>query len=139
MDTPIKFKRSELSSIKKKLIVMQNGCCPICGGDLSRVASKNVVVDHDHKTGIVRAALHRGCNGLEGKVLRFLMTWGKCKSLVEAMKVLERLLIFWQKHKTPQTPWIYYNHQTPTEKRLALNKKRRKKAAIKREEAKNGR
>jgi len=135
----IKFKRTELSKVKKALIVKQKGVCSICGGDLTQCAAKNIVVDHDHKTGIVRAALHRGCNGLEGKVLRFLMTWGKAKNLTEVIKTLERLLAFWKLHRTPQTEWIYYNHKTATEKRLAINKKRRKAAAKKREEAKNGR
>ena len=128
-----KFKKTELPSIKKKLIAMQNGKCPICGGDLTRVASANVVVDHDHETGIVRAAMHRGCNGLEGKVLRLLNTWGKSKTMRQKIATLTNLLAFWIKHKTPQTEWIYYSHKTSTEKRVALNKKRRKAAAKKRE------
>ena len=136
---PTKFKQSELSKVKKALITRQKGVCPICGGDLTRVASGNVVVDHDHKTGVVRAALHRGCNGLEGRVLKFCMTWGKCKGPLEVIRMMGRLSDFWKLHRTPQTEWIYYSHKTPTQKRLAVNKKRRKVAAKKREEAKNGR
>lgn len=128
-----KFKRTELPSIKKALILKQHGVCPICKGDLTRCAPINVVVDHDHDTGIVRAALHRGCNGLDGKVKRFLMTWGKAKTFYEAMKTLDNLLEFWKLHREPQTEWIYYDHKTATEKRLALNKKRRLAAKKKRE------
>ena len=130
---PVKFKQSELSKVKKALITRQKGVCPICGGDLTRVASKNVVVDHDHKTGVVRAALHRGCNGLEGRVLKFCMTWGKCKGITEVIKMMERLSNFWTLHKAPQTEWIYYNHKTAVQKRLAVNKKRRLAAAKRRE------
>ncbi len=107
------------------LISKQSGICPICGKDITRTASNNVVVDHDHKTGIIRAALHRGCNGTEGKVYRVVQMWGKASTLAGVIQVLENLIKFWKKHKTPQTNLIYYSHKTPTEKRLAVNKKRR--------------
>jgi hypothetical protein len=128
-----KFKKSELSSVKKELIKRQHGLCPICGGSLIGVASMNVVVDHDHSTGVVRAAMHRGCNGMEGKILRFLKTWGKASTQAQVVKTLERLLSFWSLHATPQTEWIYYGYKTATEKRLATNKKRRLAAKKKRE------
>lgn len=131
-----KFKRAELPKIKKELIKKQGGICPICKGDLTRALSKNIVVDHDHKTGIVRAAIHRGCNGLEGRILRLLTTWGKATTKAKVISTLENLLDFWSLHETPQTKWIYYSHKTETEKRLALNKKRRL-AAKKKREAKN--
>lgn len=124
--TLTKFKRTELPAVRKELMHRQNGVCPICGKDLTRVAVKNLVVDHDHKTGVVRAVMHRGCNGLEGKVLRLLTTWGKASSLVEAKETLCRLIGFWDRHRTPQTDWIYYNHKTQAEKKTAYNKKRRK-------------
>lgn len=133
-----KIKKSELPVIKRKLIVKQNGVCPICNKDLTRVTSINVVVDHDHKTGVIRAALHRGCNGVEGKVFKLVQTWGKASTLTGVIKVLENIIAFWNKHKTPQTEWIYYSHKTPAEKRAAYNKKRRL-AAKKKREAKNGR
>lgn len=120
-----KFKKSELSNIRRELVKQQDGMCPVCNRDLRRTDPKNVVVDHDHTTGVVRAAMHRGCNGVEGKVLRLLGTWGKATTKPAAIKVLSNLIKFWQLHTTPQTKWIYYNHKTATEKRLALNKKRR--------------
>ena len=121
-----KCKQSDLPRIKQELIVKQNGLCPICGKDLTRCSSSNVVVDHDHSTGAIRAALHRGCNGLDGKVLRFLTTWGKAKTKLEAIGTLKRLINFWELHSTPQTDLIYYNHKTAAEKRAAYNAKRRR-------------
>jgi hypothetical protein len=123
-----KFKRTELPIIRKELISKQNGICPVCGKDLTRTAVKNLVVDHDHSTGIVRAVLHRNCNALEGKVSRLLRTWGRAKNLLEVINTLERLIAFWKLHSTPQTEWIYYNHKTAAEKRAAYNAKRRRKA-----------
>ena len=127
-----KFKKSELPSIKKELMARQHGVCPICGGSLTHCLSRNVVVDHNHKTGVVRAALHRGCNGIDGKILRILSTWGKASTIPAAIKTLERLLAFWKLHSTPQTEWIYYAYKTEAEKRIALNKKRRRAAKKKR-------
>jgi hypothetical protein len=121
-----KCKLSDLPKIRQELIVKQNGLCPICGKDLTRVATKNLVVDHDHSTGVIRAVLHRGCNGLEGKVLRFLTTWGKAKTKLEVIGTLKRLINFWELYSTPQTDWIYYNHKTAAEKRAAYNAKRRR-------------
>lgn len=124
-----KFKRTELPAIRKELMAKQKGICPICGKDLTRTPTKNLVVDHDHTTGVVRALLHRGCNGLEGKVLRLLTTWGKAKGVHEAMYTLERLVEFWKLHLTPQSSWIYYDHKTAAEKRAAYNANRRRKYA----------
>lgn len=120
-----KFKRTELPKVKKELIKRQGGLCPICNGDLTRIKPCNVVVDHDHSTGVVRAALHRGCNGVEGKVYRLVSTWGKASGLAAVIKVLENLVNFWKLHRRPQTEWIYWDHKTAAEKRVALNKKRR--------------
>jgi hypothetical protein len=131
-----KFKQSDLPIIRRKLIAMQNGLCPVCGKDLTRTSNRNLVVDHDHDTGIVRAVMHRGCNGVEGKVKRLVSTWGKAKGIEQVILTLERLITFWRLHQTPQTEWIYYNHKTAAEKRAAYNKKRRKVAAAKRKETK---
>jgi hypothetical protein len=122
-----KVKRTELPKIKEELIAKQNGNCPICGKDLTRVSKGNIVVDHDHETGIIRAALHRGCNGIDGKILKLLRTWGKATSLDEAIKTLKRLITFWELHKKAQTYLIYPSFKTEEEKREARNKKQRKK------------
>ena len=121
-----KCKQADLPQIKKELITKQNGLCPICGKDLTRCSSSNVVVDHDHSTGVIRAALHRGCNGLDGKILKLLTTWGKAKNKHDSIQTIKRLIQFWELHSTPQTDIIYFNHKTAAEKRAAYNAKRRR-------------
>lgn len=130
-----KMKQADIPKIRSMLMAKQNGVCPICGGDLTKCSASNVVIDHDHKTGFVRAALHRGCNKVEGSVLSTVSRWGKATCMDEVIGTLERLLEFWKLHSTAQTNIIYYGHKTAAEKRLAANKKRRKAAAKKRKEA----
>lgn len=122
----VKMTRSDIPKVKKMLIAQQKGICPVCGKDLTRTKPVNVVIDHDHTTGVVRAALHRGCNGLDGKVLRLVTTWGKAKGVHEAMDTLQRIVDFWDLHLQPQTKYIYYNHKTAAEKRAAYNAKQRR-------------
>lgn len=128
-----KMKRTDIPKIRKMLVAKQHGICPVCGGSLIGVAPINVVIDHDHSTGVVRAALHRGCNKVEGSVLFTIKRWGRADTLAKVVATLERLLKFWKLHSTPQTDIIYYGHKTATEKRLATNKRRRLAAKRKRE------
>jgi len=81
--------------------------------------------------------MKRSDNKVEGSVLSTVTRWGKATSTVQAIATLRRLADFWELHLTDQTGITYYNYKTSTEKRLALNKKRRL-AAKKKREAKNG-
>jgi Zn-finger nucleic acid-binding protein len=123
-----KMKQSEIPKVRKMLVAKQNGVCPICGRDLTRMNPVNVVIDHCHTTGYVRAAMCRGCNKVEGSVKNLLTRWGKAKSVTDMWMTLERLVKFWKVHSTPQTDIIYYGHKTAAEKRAAYNAKRRRKA-----------
>ncbi len=122
----MKMKQSDIPEIRKMLIAKQNGVCPICGKDLTRVSPINQVLDHCHETGYVRAVMHRGCNRVEGSVWNVIQRWGKASGFIEVLGTMQRLINFWKLHSTPQTDIIYYNHKTATEKRVAYNAKRRR-------------
>lgn len=126
-----RVKPKDIPLIKKKLIAMQGGICPMCNQDLTRVSSANVVVDHDHDTGYIRAAIHRGCNGAEGKIKNLAQRFGKTKDFKE---FLARLLKFWQYYATPRTEWIHPTHKTAEEKRASRNTAARKRYAAKKQE-----
>lgn len=117
-----KLKTKDLPATKAKLVAMQQGICPLCGGDLRRIKPINVVVDHNHDNGAVRAALCRGCNGAEGKVKRLITTFGKT---ADPRIFLKRLLDYWAYHSTPRTPWIHPTHKTAEEQRALRNKRAR--------------
>ena len=58
----------QLKVIKSKMMVLQDNKCPLCSRDLTKIPIENVTVDHDHTSGIIRAAICRQCNGSEGYV-----------------------------------------------------------------------
>ena len=121
----IKVKQKDLTEIKKELLKRQHGKCPISGRDLRSMTSANVVVDHNHKTGVIRAALPRSINGLEGKIKGLLARWGSCTNEVEMIKMLEAIAEYWRLHRVPQTEWIHPTHLTPQEAREKANAKAR--------------
>ena len=127
-----KAKRGDMPRIKKELLSKQHGACMFCGGDLTTVTSANVVVDHNHDTGIIRGVAHRGCNGVEGKVLALLKRWGKCSTKLQVIRMLRRLADFYERE--PKTEWIYPTHKTALEKKEARNKKAREARARKKQE-----
>lgn len=127
----VKVKASDLPKIKAELIRKQLGRCPISGRDLRAMTSSNVVVDHNHKTGIIRAALPRGINGVEGKLLGLMIRWGGCKSMREVIELMKGFIAYWELHATPQTNYVHPTYLTPTEARNKKNAAARKKTAAK--------
>lgn len=60
----MKLKHSEIKPMRERLLLDQQGLCALCCDPILGDA----VLDHDHKTGIIRCVLHRGCNALLGKI-----------------------------------------------------------------------
>jgi len=60
----MKLKYSEVKPLREKLLIEQTGCCALC----QEPVIDDAVLDHDHKTGLIRGVLHRGCNAMLGKI-----------------------------------------------------------------------
>jgi len=91
------------------------------------MATKDVCLDHDHKSGVIRAALCRNCNGIEGKVYNLA---NRAKRGATPERWLANVVRYWVSHNTPKEGDVYHpNHKTEDEKRLARNKKARLKRA----------
>lgn len=120
----IKIKNTKVAKdkVKRELLIKQHGKCPISGRSMTLNSS---VLDHCHATGVIRAALPRGVNGLEGKVAYLCKRFGGCVTQEDDIKLLKNLITFWELHRTPQTGYIYPTHKTTDEKREARNKKAR--------------
>ena len=60
----MKLKYSEVKPLREKLLSEQDARCALC----EQLVLEDAVLDHDHKTGVIRGVLHRGCNALLGKI-----------------------------------------------------------------------
>ena len=116
----MKLKAKDIKTWINKLLKLQKGKCKLCGLEL---LEDEAVLDHDHVTGHIRAALHSGCNRAEGKAINWIYRT-KSQDPVEFAKQLAKL---WAKDysKLPLHP----THKTTDEKRIAKNNKARKQRA----------
>lgn len=93
-------------------------CC-LCPEPLTLSSS---CLDHNHKTGLIRGALCRNCNGIEGKIYNLA---NRAKRTLTPKDFLGKLILYWIKHETDQTGLYHPLHKTLDEKRIATNKKAR--------------
>lgn len=61
----MKLKSTEVKPFREQQWLKQGHCCALCQ---EPVAITEAVLDHDHKSGLLRGVLHRGCNSLLGKI-----------------------------------------------------------------------
>lgn len=125
-----KLTRSQLRTVALRILKAQEGACALCGKAIDTTVKGEMVVDHDHDTGLVRGVLHRSCNAAEGKVANAAGRWGaKSMSYSNIIPWLERLI---QYLKQDPHPYIYPTHKTEDERRLERNAKARRERATKR-------
>ncbi len=122
-----------LQNIRDELVRKQMGKCPITKRDLRAMSKTNVVVDHDHQSGVIRAALPRAINGLEGKLTQQCIRWGGCTNKGEIIQMLRGMADYLELHRVPQTKWLHPSHLTQAEKRAKTNKKARARYAANKE------
>ena len=129
----VKAKKSDLPAIKKVLLEKQGYRCPITGRDMRSMNPSHICVDHDHRSGLIRAALPRGINGLEGKVVVLLKRFGGFPEtdVVGMAKCLHGLADFLMLHRTPQTEMLHPSHISLEEKVAKRNAAARKRYAAK--------
>jgi hypothetical protein len=122
--TPRKLTRSQLRPLGMRMLAAQGGVCPLCGKPIDQTIKGELVIDHDHDTGLIRGALHRSCNAAEGKVANAAGRWGaKSMAYAALLPWLENMLAYL---KLDPQPFIYPSHKTDEELRIARNAKERK-------------
>lgn len=110
-----------MSTFKLKLIKLQ-GQCLTCKRTFAGMEPKNIVVDHDHKTGLIRGALCRGCNGAEGKVANAVGRWaGTGMDYDKILVWLENMVTYL---RGEPHPYIYPTHLSEEEKKKKAGDKR---------------
>ena len=60
----MRLKYTEVKDYRSQQLSEQKHCCALCGD----MIIDDAVLDHDHKTGLIRKVLHRGCNAMLGKI-----------------------------------------------------------------------
>jgi len=109
---------SMLKPVRLKLKREQQGLCPLCGLPLD----KDIVLDHDHATGDVRAVLHRWCNSVLGRVENWS---GRIGHGVNPHTFLTNTLAYLQTHKANPSGLKYPTFKTEAEKRERRNARAR--------------
>ena len=122
-----RISHSQVRHIKEEMLAEQGGVCAIC---TTPIAGDNACLDHDHKSGYLRAVLCRNCNRGEGKVKTVATS---CKRQFDQIWWLKRLLAYLEEHSdtVPSHGLIHPTHRTLDEKRLRANKKARERRAKK--------
>lgn len=60
----MKLRRSDIAAYRGLQLQKQDSQCALCGD----LIIDDAVLDHDHKSGLIRQVLHRGCNSMLGKI-----------------------------------------------------------------------
>ena len=118
----IRLKTTQVAPTRLALLATQHGRCALCG---TPCAADEAVLDHDHTTGAIRAALHRSCNALLGKVENNYKRYG----VRHLGAFCAGLAPYLQRHVTNLTGLLHPSHKTEDEKREQRNAKARKRRA----------
>lgn len=116
---------AQIPLVKVQILKRQEGKCPLC---TKSITVAEACLDHDHYTGLIRGALCRNCNGIEGKVKNLAV---RGRRMLSQKQFIANIVRYWIKHETDQTGLYHPKHLTDDEKRLKRNA-----AAVKRRAAK---
>ena len=114
-----KLKQREIPEYREELLKRQANTCPIC----TRPIVSDPVLDHCHRSGHIRAVLHRECNAIEGKIANWFKSFGKD---VDPELFLEGLKLYWRRDFT-NNPY-HPKHKTESEKKIRVLKRRLRQA-----------
>lgn len=121
-----RLKTTEVAIVRHRLWSEQGYKCALCSLPMQQ---DKAVLDHDHSNGAIRAALHRGCNALLGKVENNAARYGV--SSVAAFG--SGLGPYLARHTLNITGLLHPTFKTEDEKRLLRNTRARKARASKKE------
>ena len=108
---------------RERRLAEQGGRCALCN---HRVTKGEAVADHCHKTGRLRAVLHRGCNALLGKIENNLVR-NKLSSMAKLAALLSNVVPYISDDYRDNPR--YHTHRTEDEKRERRNALARKRRA----------
>jgi len=113
-----KLKYSEIPAVRNYLLEQQEHRCALCN---DVIEEGKAVLDHDHRSGIIRRVLHRGCNSLLGKIENNM-----ARSEVNLIRLMKFADNIYEYVTNNTTDWIHPTHKTPEERKMKAYKKKKK-------------
>lgn len=120
MSQSYRIKQSEVKPKRETMLAQQGRRCALCK---QPVNADEAALDHCHKTGHVRAVLHRGCNAMLGHIENNLARH-KLTNSAKLQAFCQNLVAYLHRDYTDQP--LHYTFRTEEEKRLKRNAKARK-------------
>ena len=115
----MRLKYNEVKPLREKLLQEQTGCCALC----AQPVVNDAVLDHCHKTGVIRGVLHRGCNALLGKIENNMPR--NRVDMGQLAKIAENLIKYLV--ADPKSEFLHPTHKTKEERNEKLASKRKQK------------
>ena len=109
-----KAKPKDIKPLRDLYLEEQGGLCALCR---EPIAAGEEVLDHCHKTGYLRAVLHRGCNAYIGAMENNL-----ARNRITATR-LANILANFESYKHLTKPILHPTHLTPDERKLRAKKR----------------
>jgi hypothetical protein len=116
----VKLKQREIAAYRAQCVLDQLGQCPLCEQHL---ALADAVLDHRHKDGQVRQAIHRLCNTFLGKIENNVVR--NCISTDQLNAILRN----YESYVSQSTGVLHPTYKTP-EQRAETAKKRAKRRRV---------
>ena len=115
-----KLKPKDIKPMREQILIEQHARCAICH---EAVLPDEAVLDHCHKTGYIRAVLHRGCNAyighMENNMARNRITPARLQA------ILNNFEMYVNSHRL----YVHPSHLTAEEKKARLKKRAKKRRA----------
>ena len=112
--TPERLKAAAVRAYRELELAAQGGRCALCQ---EPIESGKAVLDHDHKSGLIRGVLHRGCNALEGNITNALP-----RNLITPQRLAGIFANWDQYHQTPKN-LLHPSHRTQEERKIRAKKR----------------
>ena len=117
-----KLKPKDIKATREQILQEQNGLCAICN---EAVMPTEAVLDHCHKTGYIRAVLHRGCNAYIGHMENNL-----ARNLISPNR-LAKILTNFEMYINTHRLLVHPTHLTAEERKARAKKRAKAKRAKK--------
>ncbi|KAB2970323.1 MAG: exonuclease VII [Zoogloea sp.] len=112
-----RLRTKDVKAYREQLVTKQGNTCALCKQELQ---ASDAVLDHNHKTGYVRSALHRFCNTYLGAIENNI----KRNKITEQQ--LSNILSNAQSYMQSQQDVLHPTYRTPEEKAERAKKRRKK-------------